>query len=126
MPKVIISTPDFNPNGTVELFAVTGSKCGNLRRRVTRTPTLDGKALLSDMGFAAADVEIEIRVDVISPLDLQKLKDGIRFFPLLHLSCQDGVYLGVINEFVFEELPFFFTFLVKEQLTQHDKESRVI
>lgn len=54
---VSFSTKLFDLDGLVELVGAVNPTDASLSRRVSSTPTLDGSAFVSDVGYAVADRE---------------------------------------------------------------------
>ena len=56
-----LSTTTFDFSGYVELDLLPEYTDGEVRRRVNRTATLDGSAVLADGGFSDADRTLQLR-----------------------------------------------------------------
>ena len=67
-------------------------------RRVSRTATLDGGALIVDNGYTASDATFTISLPHISATARAALLDTIKTHSLLVLSCKAGCFLGVVEK----------------------------
>ncbi len=92
------------------------SDLSTLFRRVSRTATLDGGALIVDNGYSVSDATFSISVPNLSPADRLALLVTLQRHSLLTLSCKTGCYSGVVER-VDESQGFKISFLVKSQLT---------
>ncbi|MFM2007249.1 MAG: hypothetical protein RLZZ09_2904 [Pseudomonadota bacterium] len=86
----------FDPMGSIGLDALPGSDLSASTRRVTRTATLDGNAVIIDNGYTAADSTLAIEAWV-SESDLQRLQHLIQIYPEIVATTLEGCYLGVID-----------------------------
>jgi hypothetical protein len=86
-------------------------------RRVSRTATLDGGALIVDNGYTASDATFTISVPNLSASDRLSLLATIQTHSLLVLSTPVGCFLGVVEK-VDEANVFKIRFLVSRDLTQ--------
>jgi hypothetical protein len=86
-------------------------------RRVSRTATLDGGALIVDNGYTASDATFTISLPHISATARTALLDTIKTHSLLVLSCKAGCFLGVVEK-VDEANAFKIRFLVSRDIAQ--------
>lgn len=84
-------------------------------RRVSRTATLDGGALIVDNGYTASDATFTISVPQITFEARLSLLETIKNHSYLVISCKAGCFLGVVEK-VDEANGFKIRFLVSEQL----------
>jgi len=93
MNRVTLSTVDFDPAGFIEIDATPDTNEGEAKRRVTRSPTLDGGAAFNDFGFSEADRTITVKWTPVQAVD-----DGVARLLQLHsrviVSVGTGVYLA--------------------------------
>lgn len=95
---------------------VSKSDFSTLSRRVSRTATLDGGALIVDNGYSVSDATFSISVPDLSSVGRLALLATLQRHSLLTLSCKIGCYSGVVER-VDEAQGFKISFLVKSQLT---------
>jgi len=86
-----------------------------LSRRVSRSATLDGGALIIDNGYSASDATFSISVSNLSLADRSAILATLQQHSLVVLSCKTGCFLGVVER-VDESQGFKISFLVKSQL----------
>jgi len=87
----------------------------HLSRRVSRTATLDGGALIVDNGYSASDATFVLAVRQVDLNLRAQLAALITRHSYMTLSCTVGLFLGVV-ETVNERNGFQIRFLVKAQL----------
>jgi len=93
---------------------MNNSNLSALSRRVSRTATLDGGALIVDNGYAASDATFVLSVANITPEQHAALSATIKRHSQLTLSCIAGCFTGVVDN-VDESQGFKIRFLVKSQ-----------
>ena len=86
-------------------------------RRVSRTATLDGGALIVDNGYTPSDATFIISLPHITAQERAALLSTIQNHSLLVLSTKTGCFLGVVEK-VDEANAFKIRFLVSRDLTQ--------
>ena len=86
----------FDPVGSLALEALPGSDLSASTRRVTRTATLDGQAVIIDNGYTSADSTLAVEAWLSEP-EVQRLQHLIQVYPEIIASTPDGCYLGVID-----------------------------
>lgn len=91
------------------------SDFSSLSRRVSRTATLDGGALIVDNGYSVADATYIISIPDLSAAARSALLATLQRHSLIILSCKTGCYQGVVEQ-VDESQGFIIRFLVKSQL----------
>lgn len=94
-----------------------GSDLSPLSRRLSRTATLDGGALLIDNGYCVADATFTLSIAELSFLQRQALLDTLANHSLLSLSCRLGCFLGAVER-VDESRGLSIRFLVLQSLTE--------
>ena len=94
--QITFESTVFDPVGVVGLEALPGSDLSASTRRVTRTATLDGQAVIIDNGYTAADSTLAVEA-WLSEADLQRLNHLIRVYPEIIATTPSGCYLGVID-----------------------------
>jgi len=92
-----ISTYEFNPGGARMLCLVPEAQEINYSggRRVTRTRTLDGGAVVYDAGFAVADLTWQISVRASSVYVGAYLEMLVKMYNLVRICTADGVFAAV-------------------------------
>lgn len=91
MNLVCLSAVSFDPTGFLEILATEDTDEGEARRRVSRSPTLDGGAALSDFGFSDADRTILVKWQPSLAIDQAVLR-LIESYGQLNVSIRFGVY----------------------------------
>ena len=94
--RVTFESTVFDPVGSIGLDVLPGSDLSASTRRVTRTATLDGNAVIIDNGYTAADSTLAIETWVNEP-DLRRLQHLIQTYPEIVATTLEGCYLGVID-----------------------------
>lgn len=115
--SVSLSPVVFEPLGGVMLRAKPDSELAAIKRRVSRTATLDGGATIEDMGFTASDSEITINVIFETMSQEDKVLRLIRLYPLMTLATRYGCYVGVADFFKPSSGGGTIRFLVREQVS---------
>lgn len=115
-----ISTQIYDPNGAVLIRrnSADAEKANRtVRRRVSRTATLDGGCSVYDGGFSDSDRDIQ--VEVMSPE--KALFDALgylcRTYALLVICTEDGAFLAAPDVCQLSGSKLRFNFLVKEKLS---------
>lgn len=91
-----ISTQTYDLNGAVLVRGITPDaeqENRNVRRRVTRTATLDGGCALYDTGYSASDRDILVEVDNPTDTLYDALQYLCRTYNLLTVAVRDGVFI---------------------------------
>ncbi len=73
------------------------SRYGEVRRRVTRTATLDGGAVLSDLGATDADRTMEITARRATPEQAAEAERLASTYPTVVVSTPVGCYRGALE-----------------------------
>jgi hypothetical protein len=114
---IAITAVNFSLSGNVLFDATEDSDVGTTVRRVSRTATLDGGAVLSDMGFSHADRTF--RINSKGPLsqdDVGILRTMHREHSLVNCAIPEGVFQGVVNQFRDDSGFVEMSFLVKAKI----------
>jgi hypothetical protein len=118
MKLVSIASKLFDYSGHF-LFAINPvrSQISDVSRRVSRTATLDGGALVVDNGYTASDATFNITPKKLTP----ELRNGLRRLAQLHseiiVCIEEGAFLGAISS-IDENQDFKIIFLVKTKLSE--------
>jgi len=89
-----------------------------IRRRVTRTATLDGAAALSDRGFSHADRTFVITYRPKSRDEEVRARRLVELHPRVTVSTAEGVFLAAPQNFEAGELEHRLSVLILELLTE--------
>jgi hypothetical protein len=89
---ISITTPTFDLDGVLTLQRTEESDQNTHSRRVTRTATLDGSAVLVDQGYSHADRTIKAKARQLSQDDFDRAAYLLQTYPLLVVSCEAGVF----------------------------------
>jgi hypothetical protein len=94
--QITLESTVFDPVGVISLEALPGSDLSASTRRVTRTATLDGQAVIIDNGYTSADSTLAIEA-ALTEAEAQRLHHLMQIYPESIASTPDGCYLGVID-----------------------------
>lgn len=89
-----LASPTADPTGWVQLPVVPGTTTGEVSRRVSRTATLDGGAVLNDFGFSDADRTIELRWLADSQAREATVQRLIELYGTLVVVTRAGAFLA--------------------------------
>lgn len=108
----------FDLTGDVVLNASEDSDFAFLSRRLTRTATLDGGAVIVDNGYTAADGTIKIIVEPSqNSIDIYAQVAGIiKQFGVVTVSNADGIFLAAIESVTNAKTTLTINLLIKSQL----------
>ena len=67
-------------------------------RRVTRTATLDGGAVLTDQGWSAGDLRLAIREEQVSAAQVAAVRALLRGHAQVVVSHRDGCHLATLRQ----------------------------
>lgn len=70
-------------------------------RRVTRTATLDGGAVLLDQGYSVADRTLSIVVEGASLAQIEALSAMVELYPLVTVATREGVFVAALSQSVY-------------------------
>lgn len=113
---VTLTTIEYDPLGLVQVRADPASKSEVFSRRLTRTATLDGESSISDMGYTASDATLQLVISRITREISDRLEYLVQTYPLLHMSINNAVYEGAMDQLDTALLPVKFNFIVKRRL----------
>ena len=94
------------------------SRFGAVRRRVTRTATLDGGAVLSDLGATEADRTMEIVARRPTAEQVAEAERLARTYPTVVVSTPVGCYRGALEAVYAQAEELRLTVLVAERLDE--------
>ena len=94
--QITLESTVFDPVGVISLEALPGSDLSASTRRVTRTATLDGNAVIIDNGYTSADSTLTVEA-ALTEADARRLHHLMQTYPEIIASTPDGCYLGVIE-----------------------------
>ena len=94
--QITLESTVFDPVGVISLEALPGSDLSASTRRVTRTATLDGNAVIIDNGYTAADSTLAIEA-WLTKTEEKRLQHLIQIYPEIIATTPEGCYLGVID-----------------------------
>jgi hypothetical protein len=93
------------------------SSARNVSRRVSRTATLDGSAVIHDGGFADADRTIDVRVPNATQAQLSAVLALIQADNLQRVATEDGVFEGALERITQDGGSLTARFLVQRKLS---------
>ena len=89
-----ISTPLFDPAGSIRIEEMQNSETGDIARRVNRTPTLDGGVAINDRGYSAGDRYLRILWRPRNLAEYQYVQRLVRLYPRLNVATHEGVFVA--------------------------------
>lgn len=93
MKKVImLSGGESSVFGSVSIPFAAGNDMKSLRRRVTRSATLDGESFVDDLGFSHEDRTFVVNYEGLSPEKQNDLAYLVQTQSTLIASTDDGVF----------------------------------
>jgi len=116
MPRVILSTLEFDPLCPVEIDALPASSAGDIRRRVSRVATLDGGAAFNDGGYAEADRTISLRWLPQSAAAEERITRLVRLYPRITVAMAEGVFLAAPERYTRDDEQASLSLLVESRL----------
>lgn len=87
----------FDPQGSIVIDANPDSTLDTSTRRITRTATLDGNAVIVDNGYTASDSTLSINANLSEPEENRLLRI-MHIYPEVVCSTPNGCFLGVIDD----------------------------
>lgn len=115
-----VSSQVYDLQGAVLVRGVTAEAARsnrNVRRRVTRTATLDGGCTLNDTGYAAADRDLLVEVAYPTEALVEALQYLCRTYNLITVCTEDGAFSAAPESCQFVDDKLQFRCLVKEALS---------
>ena len=91
---ISITSPTFDLDGVLTLKRTDESDQHTHSRRVTRTATLDGGAVLVDQGYSHADRTIKAKARQLVQTDFDRAAYLLQTYPQVVVSCDAGVFLA--------------------------------
>ena len=92
MRTVLINPPIFAIHGDLRLKVYGDVDLERVERRVSRTATLDGGAVLADTGYSSGDRIFELRLIGISQADSETIQTWTKNYATLHVATHQSVY----------------------------------
>jgi len=117
MNTLSISSALFDLNSPVELEILPTSSLQEISRRVTRTPTLDLGVSITDNGFSHGDRTMKIQARVSEAM-AGILAYLIQTYSLLTFSLPEGIFSGVIGNYINDNGSISFSILISEKLNE--------
>ena len=108
---IAISTLTYDIDGHLILHVNPDTDFGKMTRRHTRTATLDGESVITDLGYAWSDMTFNINVSRITNEELDQLKYLIQAYPVLLISTKEGCFEGALDSLDSRIYPISFNFL---------------
>lgn len=122
MQMIGIAAPVYDPFGWFVLSQIDGkgSDTAALSRRVTRTATLDGGAVVNDQGYSPADRTIDIQFDAQESEDVvEGMRRLLRLYSSVELTMADGCFNASPSAFRVTSGKATLTLLISEALAEN-------
>lgn len=113
---VILSAPSFDLDGVLVLRRTEESRLHDNGRRVSRTATLDGGAVLTDLGWSEADRTLKIVAREVGAAELVRAEYLAKTYPLLTCATEMALYSGALSTIALDGDKLTLTFLVLDKL----------
>lgn len=94
MRFVTINPPVFALAGDLRLEIAADVDLEGVARRVSRTATLDGGAVLSDTGYSSGDRIFDLNFPGISQADSETMQSWVKTYATLIVGTEQSVYQG--------------------------------
>lgn len=114
---ISISTTTFDLDGTRVFSTHNEPVLSAIKRRTTRTATLDCDTSIYDGGMTDADRDIVVSIDSPSKADVEFCEYIARYYGEVVVSCSDGVFLAVPVTPIYKPGNLKFTLYIKEKLS---------
>lgn len=122
MIKMIgVAAPVYDPFGWFVMHNPDGkgSDTAALSRRVTRTATLDGGAVVNDQGYSPADRTIDVQFDADTSEDVvEGIRRLVRLYSSVVLTMADGCFNASPSAFRVTSGKATLTLLISEALAE--------
>jgi hypothetical protein len=95
---ISITSIAFDPIGPLVLHPLPDSAVTEVRRRVNRTATLDGGAVVNDGGYSVADRTWRLRWILRSESELRRLQELVQTRRTVRVASREGCFRAVISK----------------------------
>ena len=92
MRTVWINPPTFNIQGDLRLGITADTELENVGRRLSRTATLDGSAVVYDTGYSSGDRIFILRFSQISQSDSELLQSWVKSYSTLYITTAESTF----------------------------------
>ena len=100
MPDLIgLAARTFDPEGTLLVPWRDGTRTDDLTRRVSRVPTLDGGASISDRGHSPADRTVIVSLAGQTLATVERARRLLRLHGQVTVSMRDGCYTATPSDY---------------------------
>ena len=113
-----LSSPTFDPLGSVTLQELPSSELDSVSRRVNRVKTLDGGVVVNDGGYAVGDRTFRIAWRLQSADQFESVRRLVRLYPRVNIATREGVFLASIQDLSRSAREASLTLLVIQKLSQ--------
>lgn len=116
--RVVLSTTEYDALAPVVLdVKVDNTDWGTIRRRVTRSATIDGSAVFVDFGQSDADTTIVLKWVPVSRDDEEYVTRLVKLYPLITVATIDGLFLACPESYTTTASESTLSLLVKSRLS---------
>jgi hypothetical protein len=113
---ISLATQVFDLAGAVLLARTQESETAEVSRRVSRTATLDGGAVVTDGGCSPADKTLRVVAQQIDEETFLAVKYLVENYSQIMVSTRDGIFLGAPDKLTVDGNRLQLSVLVTEEL----------
>jgi len=114
---IYIAARKFDPDGHLSIQPV-GAVSDEIRRRVSRVPTLDGGVAVSDRGYSDGDRTLVVNYRPVSKDHDKRAARLVRLHTEVTVTTEDGAFLAAPISFEPDSDQHRFTLLVLERISE--------
>lgn len=111
---IAFASPIFDLNGHLIINESPNTNRPTLKRRITRTATLDGLSTFNDSGHTYSDGTYQIELLDADDATRAQLEYLIKTYPLLNLSSTEGAFIGAMETLNIDTNPILLRFIIKQ------------
>jgi hypothetical protein len=95
---ISITSTTFDPDGPLILHPLPDSAMTEVSRRVNRTATLDGGAVVNDGGYSVADRTWRLRWVLRSEAELRRLQAFVQTRSSVRVASREGCFRAIVSK----------------------------
>lgn len=97
--RVWINPPSYHVDGDLRLVITSETELETVGRRVSRTATLDGSAVVYDTGHSSGDRIFLLFFPGITQADSETLQAWVKAYSTLYIATDESVFEAVPEEY---------------------------